>query len=174
MFKITLLSVMKPTILVGGQAVIEGVMMRVPGAYATAVRDPNGKIHVEKKKYLSIGERSAFWRKPIFRGMAGLYESMKMGMETLQWSADIAMPTETNKPKNKLADFFSSLFAIAFAISLFMLAPMWLTTYLLEFEKEAVLFNVSSGFFRITFFILYLFIISRLNDVKRLFQYHGA
>ena len=117
MFKITLLSVMKPTILVGGQAVIEGVMMRVPGAYATAVRDPNGKIHVEKKKYLSIGERSAFWRKPIFRGMAGLYESMKMGMETLQWSADIAMPTETNKPKNKLADFFSSLFAIALAIS---------------------------------------------------------
>ena len=106
MFKITLLSVMKPTILVGGQAVIEGVMMRVPGAYATAVRDPNGKIHVEKKKYLSIGERSAFWRKPHFRGMAGLYESMKMGMETLQWSADIAMPTETNKPKNKLADFF--------------------------------------------------------------------
>ena len=174
MFKITLLSVMKPTILVGGQAVIEGVMMRVPGAYATAVRDPNGKIHVEKKKYLSIGERSAFWRNPIFRGMAGLFESMKMGMETLQWSADIAMPTETNKPKNKLADFFSSLFAIALAISLFMVAPMWLTTYLLEFEKEAVLFNVSSGFFRITFFILYLFIISRLNDVKRLFQYHGA
>ena len=58
---------------------------------------------------------------------------MKIGMETLQWSADIAMPTETNKPKNKLADFFSSLFAIALAISLFMVAPMWFTTYLLEF-----------------------------------------
>ena len=133
---------MKPTILVGGQAVIEGVMMRVPGAYATAVRDPNGKIHVDKKKYSSIGERSAFWRKPILRGMAGLYESMKMGMETLQWSADIAMPTESNKPKNKLADFISSLFAIVLAISLFMIAPMWLTTNLLDVEKEAVLFNI--------------------------------
>ena len=165
---------MKPTILVGGQAVIEGVMMRVPGAYATAVRDPNGKIHVDKKKYSSIGERSALWRKPILRGMAGLYESMKMGMETLQWSADIAMPTESNKPKNKFADLLSSLFAIVLAISLFMIAPMWLTTNLLDVEKEAVLFNIASGFFRITFFIIYLFLISRMNDVKRLFQYHGA
>ena len=78
--------------------------------------------------------------------MAGLYESMKIGMETLQWSADIAMPTETNKPKNKLADFFS-LFAIALAISLFMMAPMWFTTYLLTVEKDAMLFNVSSGLF---------------------------
>ena len=65
MIKTILISIMKPTILVGGQAVIEGVMMRVPGAYATAVRDPNGKIHVENKKSFVIGERSAFWRKPI-------------------------------------------------------------------------------------------------------------
>ena len=106
--------------------------------------------------------------------MAGLYESMKMGMETLHWSADIAMPDEKNKPKSRISDFFSSLFAIALAISLFMIAPMWLTTNLLPVEKDAILFNLASGFIRIFFFILYLFLISRMNDVKRLFQYHGA
>ena len=94
MIKTILISIMKPTILVGGQAVIEGVMMRVPGAYATAVRDPNGKIHVDRKKFIALGEKSLIWKQPILRGMAGLYESMKMGMETLHWSADIAMPDE--------------------------------------------------------------------------------
>ena len=174
MIKTILISIMKPTILVGGQAVIEGVMMRVPGAYATAVRDPNGKIHVDRKKFIALGEKSLIWKQPILRGMAGLYESMKMGMETLHWSADIAMPDEKNKPKSRISDFFSSLFAIALAISLFMIAPMWLTTNLLTVENDAILFNLASGFIRISFFILYLFLISRMNDVKRLFQYHGA
>ena len=174
MIKTILISIMKPTILVGGQAVIEGVMMRVPGAYATAVRDPNGKIHVDRKKFIALGEKSLIWKQPILRGMAGLYESMKMGMETLHWSADIAMPDEKNKPKSRISDFFSSLFAIALAISLFMIAPMWLTTNLLTVEKNVILFNLASGFIRISFFILYLFLISRMNDVKRLFQYHGA
>ena len=174
MIKAILLFVMKPTILVGGQAVIEGVMMRVPGAYATAVRDPKGKIHIDRKKFRSLSEKSQVWRQPILRGMAGLYESMKMGMETLQWSADIAFPDEKDKPKNKFADFFSSLIAISLAVSLFMIAPMWLTTKALDVEKEAFAFNLISGAFRISFFILYLFLISRMSDVKRLFQYHGA
>ena len=174
MIKAVLLFVMKPTILVGGQAVIEGVMMRVPGAYATAVRDPEGKIHIDRKIFKSLGEKSWFWKMPIIRGMAGLYESMKMGMETLQWSADIAIPDEKDKPKNKFADFFSSLLAISLAITLFMIAPMWLTTKVMDIEKEAFIFNLTSGAFRISFFVLYLLLISRMGDVKRLFQYHGA
>ena len=174
MLKAILMFVMKPTILVGGQAVIEGVMMRVPGGYATAARDPEGKIHIIKKNFESLSERSRFWRKPILRGMAGLYESMKMGMETLQWSADIAIPSEKDKPKNKLADLLSSLIAIILAITLFMIAPMWITTKAMDIEKDAFSFNLTSGAFRISFFILYLFLISRMNDVKRLFQYHGA
>ena len=103
MLKTILLFIMKPTILVGGQAVIEGVMMRVPGAYATAVRDPNGKIHVDRKKFIALGEKSLIWKQPILRGMAGLYESMKMGMETLHWSADIAMPDEKNNAYEQYA-----------------------------------------------------------------------
>ena len=92
---------MKPSILVGGQAVIEGVMMRVPGAYATAVRDPEGKVHVDKHDFTSRVQTSGFWKRPILRGIMALFESMKMGMKTLQWSADIAMP---RKQKNNLAN----------------------------------------------------------------------
>ncbi len=165
---------MKPTILVGGQAVIEGVMMRVPGAYATAVRDPEGTVHVDRHGFKSITERSNFWNKPIFRGMAGLFEAMKMGMATLQWSADIAIPEEKDKKPNKFLDSLSSLFAILLAVTLFMIAPMWITTKLLDVEREAVAFNMISGLFRITFFVLYLFLISLMKDVGRLFQYHGA
>ncbi len=174
MIKTILLSIMKPTILVGGQAVIEGVMMRVPGAYATAVRDPEGKVHVDRHDFKSIAERSNLWNKPIFRGMAGLFEAMKMGMATLNWSADIAMPEEKDKKPNPITEFLSTVFAIGLAITLFMIAPMWITTTLLDVEKEAVAFNMVSGGFRITFFIIYLLLISLMKDVKRLFQYHGA
>ena len=172
MKKSLLLITMKPSILVGGQAVIEGVMMRVPGSYATAVRDPNGEIHIQKEDFTSITESSSFWSKPIFRGMASLYESMKMGMKTLNYSADIAMPEE--EPQSKFAEFVSTAFAISLAVFLFMIAPMWVTTTILDIEKDAFWFNLVSGGFRILFFIIYLLIISLLSDVKRLFQYHGA
>ena len=165
-----ILTIMKPSILVGGQAVIEGVMMRVPGAYATAVRDPEGKVHVDKHDFISRVETSGFWKKPILRGMMALFESMKMGMKTLQWSVDIAMPEEAEKQ----AHFFSTVFAIVLAISMFVVAPLGLTTWLLDIEREAVAFNIISGLFRISFFILYLLAISMMKDVKRLFRYHGA
>lgn len=170
-----ILTMMKPAILVGGQAVIEGVMMRVPGAYATAVRDPEGKIHVDRHEFQSVIERSSFWKKPILRGMAGLFEAMKMGMKTLNWSAEIALPKEEKgKSEGKLATTFSSLIAVVLAVGLFMVAPMWIATHLMDIEKEALLFNLVSGAFRITFFILYLFLISFMKDISRLFQYHGA
>ena len=172
MKKSLLFITMKPSILVGGQAVIEGVMMRVPGSYATAVRDPNGEIHIQKEDFTSITESSSFWSRPIFRGMASLYESMKMGMNTLNYSADIAMPEED--PQSKFSEIFSTFFAISLAVFLFLIAPMWVTTTILDIEKDAFWFNLVSGCFRILFFIIYLLLISLLSDVKRLFQYHGA
>ena len=172
MKRILLLLTMKPSILVGGQAVIEGVMMRVPGAYATAVRDPDGKIHIQKNEFQSITERSKFWKRPILRGMASLFEAMKMGMATLQYSVDIAMPEEGEQ--SKIAEFLSTIFAIGLAVTLFMVAPMWITTKLMNIEKEALWFNLASGAFRILFFVVYLLAISLFKDVNRLFRYHGA
>lgn len=173
--KILINTIMKPSILVGGQAVMEGVMMRVPGAYATAVRDPEGKIHVDKHEFTSIVEKKKIYKKPVLRGMISLFESMKIGMKTLTWSAEIAMPEEEKKKEpGKLASFFTTSTAVLIALVLFMAAPYWLTTKLFLVEKEAFMFNVIAGSFRITFFILYLLAISFLKDVKRLFQYHGA
>ncbi len=165
---------MKPAILVGGQAVVEGVMMRVPGAYATAVRDHDGKIHIDKHKFTSRIETSKIWKWPVLRGMMALFESMKMGVKTLQWSVAIAMPEEAEKEPGKLTKFVSTAFAIVLGIGMFVVAPLGLTTWLLDIDREALMFNLISGFFRITFFIFYLLAISLMQDVRRLFRYHGA
>ncbi|NQU27281.1 MAG: DUF1385 domain-containing protein [Candidatus Marinimicrobia bacterium] len=173
--KILPLLLTKPAILVGGQAVIEGVMMRVPGAYCTAVRDPVGKVHTDRYEFKSLTEKSKLWKKPVLRGIAALFEAMRIGFGTLQWSADIAMPPEEGSKKpTKLGNFFSVLFAVALAMLMFMVGPMWITTKLLNIEKEALAFNMVSGLFRITFFVIYLGLISLMKDVRRLFQYHGA
>ncbi len=172
--KILLLIVAKPNILVGGQAVIEGVMMRVPGAYATAVRDPQGKIQTIRNEFSSATDRKPRLKIPILRGIIGLFEALKIGMKTLQWSAEIAMPDESEKPKNKFLENLTTAFAIVLAIGLFFAAPIGLTTWLFDKDNDPFTFNLISGLFRIVFFLVYLLIISLLKDIKRLFQYHGA
>ncbi len=171
---------MSKKILVGGQAVIEGVMMRVPGAYATAVRVLDGSIKTDRHDHESITEKVSFFKKPIFRGMVSLVESMKIGFGTLQWSADIAIEEEQKKEnkavkkESKLATVLSTLFALVLGIGLFMVLPLYLTTNLLDIEQKAFSFNLVSGAFRILFFLIYLWIISLMKDVKILFQNHGA
>ena len=168
-----ILFVSKSSILVGGQAVIEGVMMRVPGAYSTAVRDPEGKIHTNRHDFESITDRKPGFKKPIIRGAVSLFEAMKMGFQTLQWSADIAMPEESENI-NPIVDALMTLFSIGLAISLFFAAPIGLTTWLFDKDQDPFVFNIISGSLRIFFFLVYLILISMLSDVQRLFQYHGA
>ena len=168
-----ILFVSKSSILVGGQAVIEGVMMRVPGAYSTAVRDTEGKIHTNRHDFESITDRKPGFKKPIIRGAVSLFEAMKMGFQTLQWSADIAMPEESENI-NPIVDALMTLFSIGLAISLFFAAPIGLTTWLFDKDQDPFVFNIISGSLRIFFFLVYLILISMLSDVQRLFQYHGA
>lgn len=115
---------------------------------------------------------------PIVRGVVALFESMKLGMGTLQWSADIAMQDEEDHPEDykesKLATFITTVFALALALGLFLVAPLWITTKVLNIEEQMLAFNLVSGGFRILFFLMYLIIISQIQDVKRLFEYHGA
>jgi len=167
----------KTSILVGGQAVIEGVMMRVPGAYATAVRTPDGKIAVERKKFISLAKRKKIFGKIIIRGIVSLFEAMKIGMQTLTFSAEKAYPEENenkNSIWNKILEYISILFALGLAIGLFLVLPLVLTTKIFAIEKTAWAFNAVAGVFRIIFFLTYLIIISLMKDVKRLFEYHGA
>ena len=170
---------MKTSILVGGQAVIEGVMMRVPGAYATALRLNNGEIISKRFEFKSIIDRKNLKNYIIIRGMIHLYESMKIGYQTLNWSATVF--EEQEKPKkqpnsffNRFFEYVANLFSILFAISLFILLPLYLSGWVVSDINQPITFNLISGSIRIIIFLLYLILISQLKDVKTLFQYHGA
>ena len=172
---------MKTSILVGGQAVIEGVMMRVPGAYATALRLKNGEIISKRFDFTSIIERYKMKNYFIIRGFLHLYESMKIGYQTLDWSADIYESENNNSKKNKesiLNTFFEklvSIFSIVLSIGIFLGLPLYFSSILIPNNTNSPFyFNIISGIIRITIFLVYLILISQLNDVKRLFQYHGA
>jgi uncharacterized protein YqhQ len=163
------------SILVGGQAVMEGVMMRVPGAYATAVRDPDGNIQIDRHEFKSKIEIYPLLKKPLLRGIVGLFESLKIGYSTLQWSAEISIPEEDrSKEPSKFIDVLLTLFSFGLALSLFFVAPIGLTSWLFNKDQDAFIFNIISGVFRIIFFLSYLILISLMKDVRRLFQYHGA
>ncbi|SVD26854.1 uncharacterized protein METZ01_LOCUS379708, partial [marine metagenome] len=157
-----------------GQAVMEGVMMRVPGAYATAVRDSNGNIQTDRHEFKSITEIYPLLNKPLLRGIIGLFESLKIGYSTLQWSANVIADEEKNKISNKFVDVLLTVFSVSLALALFFAAPIGLTSWLFDKDQDAFIFNVISGIFRVVFFIVYLLLISLMKDVRRLFQYHGA
>lgn len=162
--------------MIGGQAVMEGVMIRNKNKVATAVRTKNGII-IKKQDYHSITEKNAFFRIPILRGAIGLIETMVLGVKTLNWSTDIALQEQdegTEKKDNNLAIYFSVFIAAILGIGLFIFLPLWSTTYFLNVEKTSIIFNLIAGAVRLSIFIIYMLIISRLSDVKKLFQYHGA
>jgi len=167
---------------VGGQAVIEGVMMRSPKRIATAIRRKSGAIEIKVDEFVSLIQRKKFLNIPIIRGAITLIEVMILGIKTLQWSADKAMEDleEKDQKKDKKAGMttlnavLTVGLALAIGIGLFFILPLYLTTEIFNIEKDALLFNMVAGFIRITFFLLYVWGISHLKDVKRLFEYHGA
>ena len=170
-----ILLVYKSSIMVGGQAVIEGVMMRVPGFYATAVRDKKGNIRIHKESLVPLAEKYSVENIPIIRGFLHLIDSMKIGFRELDWSSKIIDPQESS---SKLQDFFLSLFSVMFTIFLFMGIPYFLTELSLGsqalFSGNQFNFNLFAGFLRIIVFLLYLIILSQLKEIKTLFAYHGA
>lgn len=174
---------------VGGQAVIEGVMMRSPKRIATAIRRSNGTIEVRAQEYESLIQRKKLLNIPIIRGAITLIEVMILGIKTLQWSADKAIEDEEAKEiaegkkvkkKNKKPGMsttgavFSITVALLIGVSAFFVLPLWLTTNIFNIEKQALAFNLVAGIIRITLFLLYIWGISFMKDVKRLFEYHGA
>lgn len=173
---------------IGGQAVIEGVMMRAPGSVATAVRRANGDIVVKKETFISLTEKFKFLKVPVLRGGVGLIDMMYLGIKTLNYSAEIAMldvpggdgkngrPKQNGKPKGQsnAALIATMVFALILGIGIFFVTPLFLTTQLFEFEQTAFEFNLTAGAIRILILLGYLGAISMMKDIKRLFQYHGA
>lgn len=177
-------------ILVGGQAVIEGVMMRSPKGYSVAVRRPDGSIGIIKDVLQTAGEKWRIFKLPILRGVGVLGQALVLGIKALRYSAEEALVEEgtarpSNKDKeeaNKPAAVSSWLIAgnlvlaLGINVVIFVVLPLFLTKYLqtqLGFQSQ-ILFNAIDGVFRVGMFVSFLFVISRMNDMNRVFQYHGA
>lgn len=182
---------------IGGQAVIEGVMMRSPDRIATAVRRMNGKIELKIHEYRSLIQRHKWLNVPVVRGAITLVEVMILGITHLNFSADVAMKDaeeeeqrkketkrsfkKRRRKKDKKAGGMSTFSAIltvgvalTLGLALFFALPLYATTRLFSIEKEAFAFNLAAGAIRIFLFLGYIYIISLLKDVHRLFGYHGA
>jgi uncharacterized protein YqhQ len=162
---------------VGGQAVIEGVMMRSPTYYATAVRTPMGSIVIQKNRYESLTHRYRFLNIPIVRGGVNLVEMMWIGIQSLSYSASQATDVNSDpKPKKSTASnlmvFGSVVLALGAGFLLFFFLPLFLTER--TGVQGSIAFNLVDGVFRLTIFLGYLLMISRWKEMKRVFQYHGA
>jgi uncharacterized protein YqhQ len=176
-------------ILVGGQAVIEGVMMRTPYAYAVAVRRTDGSMTVKKELVRRLADMWKPLTWPVIRGFAVLLQSLVLGMRTLNFSFNTAIADAEPKPETgemaaeKAKDggwlpvALSMGFALIVAVIIFILAPLWITTWLKNYYAAVhnwFVFNLVDGVIRVVFFLAYILLISRMKDIKRVFQYHGA
>jgi uncharacterized protein YqhQ len=170
--------------MLGGQAVIEGVMMRAPGMVATAVRKADGSIVVKKEPHVSPGERFWLFKLPILRGAAGLIDMLIIGIRTLNYSAEIAMADAeggaNGTPRPKSSGKHTAQLGLTVALSLvgglalFFAAPLYLATRFFSVEQDPLAFNLVAGLIRVAIFLGYLGLLSLMKDVLRLFQYHGA
>ena len=165
---------------VGGQAVIEGVMMRGRDYVACAVRNPAGEITLKKEPFHSILGRLKLKKAPVLRGAIGLVETMYLGMRILSYSAEVAMPEEEEKKRKKRGGVMerfglglTMLVAFVLGLGLFFYLPLLLTGWVPGTEG-AFAFNLVDGAFRLVIFLLYIWAISLLKDMRRVFQYHGA
>ena len=175
---------------IGGQAVIEGVMMRGPKDIATAVRKSDGTIVIDQKPVSSFVTKYKLNKIPLVRGVFSFVDSLVTGMKCLMFSAD-QMDLEDDddyKPskfetwlENKFGDkvkdiaiYFAVVVAIFFSIGLFMLLPNALASLVSVFIKSRVVLNVTEGVMRMAIFLGYLLLVSRMKDIQRVFEYHGA
>src|SRR6266550_8192762 len=162
---------------IGGQAVLEGVMMRSPSNWALAVRKPDGEIAEVNRPIRSVMSRHWFFRLPILRGVIALGESLAIGFRALAISANYAAQQEGDDGEvqtelSRGALIFAFAIAIGFAVMLFKVTPALITSWL-PIETTGW-FVIVEGAIRVSIFFLYLLLISLLPDLRRVFQYHGA
>ncbi len=161
---------------VGGQAVLEGVMMRGVSTWAVAVRTPDGQISVEAFPLVSWLKKHRVLRLPLVRGVVALAESLKIGFSALQISANKQLEAEGEEPQEigKGAWIGTMVLALALAVGLFFVVPVGLTSLIKDQLDSSILFWLVEGLVRTAIFLGYLVALSRLRDLRRVFEYHGA
>jgi uncharacterized protein YqhQ len=162
---------------VGGQAVIEGVMMRSPRSMAVAVRKPNGEIVVKRQGLTFFSEKSSLGKLPLLRGVLTLVSALVLGIQALNFSANQALSEEEQETSSWTMSITFAV-ALCFGIFLFFLVPLYLTKWLRfaipMISHSGLLFNLVDGVIRLMIFLLYLWSISFSKEIRRVFQYHGA
>lgn len=173
---------------IGGQAVIEGVMMRGPKDIAIAVRKPDNEIELQKEELKTLAMKYKIFKLPFIRGVIGLVEALMFGSKALMFSAEFFEDEEEERDptkktfmekifKDKAQDvemFFTMALSIILAIGIFMVLPSFLTNFLRNRIHTSIGLNLVEGLVRIIIFLLYIIGVSRLDDIKRVFEYHGA
>ena len=168
--------------LVGGQAVMEGVMMRAPHSYCVAVRKPSGELVTEEQAIPRMSEKYPLFKFPVLRGIGTLGQAMMLGMKALHFSANAALEEE-NAPKKEKTDASSRvllgavLFSVVMMILVFKFVPLLLATQLGSFVPALsgrFATNMSDGVIRMIILLVYMYAISQFKDIRRVFQYHGA
>jgi uncharacterized protein YqhQ len=167
--------------LVGGQAVMEGVMMRAPHSYCVSVRKPNGEIVFEEAPLARVSEKYPIFKYPVLRGVGSLGQAMTLGIKSLRFSANAALDEgDPEKKPEEISSWMMTLnllFSFGFFIFLYKFVPLWLTTQLehsFPVVHGRIVFNLVDGIIRIVIFLAFLSLISRWKDIRRVFEYHGA
>ena len=166
-----------PVIRVGGQAVIEGVMMRSPRSMAVAVRKPNGEIVVKRQGLTFFSEKSSLGKLPLLRGILTLLSALVLGIQALNFSANQALSEEEQETSSWTMSITFAV-ALCFGVFLFFLVPLYLTKWMRfaipMISDSGLVFNLVDGVIRLIIFLLYLWGISFSKEIRRVFQYHGA
>ena len=167
--------------LVGGQAVLEGVMMRAPHSYCVAVRKPSGEIVTNEMPVPRMSEKYKIFKYPVLRGLGVLGQAMSLGIKALRFSANSALDDGRSEQKPKemssSAMTLQILFSLGFFIFLYKFVPLYLATWLgkaYPVVNGRVAFNAVDGLIRLAIFLCFLFVMSRSKDIRRVFEYHGA
>ena len=156
----------------GGQAVIEGVMMRGRDHWAVAIRKPDGAVHLESHEVGVAAKRYRFLRWPGPRGVIALWQSLAIGIKALTISANQATPEEERLTSRQMG--FSMIAAMIFFIGLFIVGPAVAFGFVKHRVHSSIEVNMLEGVFRVVIFLLYLALIGRMKEIRRVFQYHGA
>ncbi|MGH8900759.1 MAG: DUF1385 domain-containing protein [Egibacteraceae bacterium] len=156
----------------GGQAVVEGVMMRGARCWAVAVRRPSGEIYLERHPTSDLPRRMPIWAKPMFRGMFGLVDALAIGTRALSISANQSLAEEERLSSKQMG--VSLIFALLVFVGLFIIVPNIGLAFLARTIGTGVMYHLLEGVVRIALFLGYLFAISFFADIRRVFAYHGA
>ncbi|MBF0506540.1 MAG: DUF1385 domain-containing protein [Nitrospirae bacterium] len=161
---------------IGGQAVIEGVMMKSPEGWSVAVRGPKGDISIKREK---TGQLAGFLKLPVIRGSVALFQAMHIGIKALEFSGNVAYQEEdADKPLSPWSFGISIIAAILLAVALFILMPLLLTKFagnvLHGIAESSLLFNFVDGVIRVAVFLFYVFAIGLWKEMRRVYEYHGA